>query len=171
MNRDTLLTLYHFHADANATVFDTAAHISAVDLARETSPSHGSILKILRHLLGGEFYFLHVCQGEQPDSADLRALDVLDTLAAIRARMEQTTAEVLRYIEGLSEDELQADVEFALGEHTFTLKRWQMLVQLIFHAHMHRGELSIVMSTLGYPLPTIDMMVHFIIASGQEWPF
>jgi uncharacterized damage-inducible protein DinB len=39
------------------------------------------------------------------------------------------------------------------------------------HSTHHRGELSIVLTELGYPLPTLDIIVHFAEQSGQAWPW
>ncbi len=172
MNRDTLLSLYRFHVQANTMVLDTATQLSEEEFTREFSPSHGSIRMLLLHILGGDYYFPMVCRGETPDlDAFKTTTDAVRTVADLRPRFEDAADSALRYIEGLSDDELQVDVSVTFGEHTFTLPRWQMLTQLVFHAHMHRGELSILMTELGHPLPTIDIMVYFIIASGQEWPF
>lgn len=172
MHRDTLLTLYRFHVQANTMVLDVAAQLTEEEFTREFSPSHGSIRMLLLHILGGDYYFPLVCRGETPDLDTFKtATDAVRTAADLRPRFADMGAQALAYIEGLSDDDLHAEVSVTFGEHTFTLPRWQMLTQLLFHAHMHRGELSILMSELGHPLPTIDIMVHFIKSSEQAWPF
>jgi uncharacterized damage-inducible protein DinB len=171
MDQQALLSLYQFHAQANQVVLDTAAELSAEEFTREFSPSHGTIRMLLIHILGGDVYFSAVCRGQPPDMAELGALESLETVDAIRARFEQAAAETEAYIGTLDDAALAREVGITFGEHSFRLTVWQTLMQMIFHAQHHRGELSILLSELGHPLPTIDLMVHFITSSGQEWPF
>lgn len=168
MRRDDLLAIFAFDAAANRAVLDTAAQLTDEALAREFSPSHGSIRQLLVHIVGGDMYFAALCRDETPDMTGIEALTTLD---AIRAQFEQAARDLQATIEGLSDDALQQDMTVRFGEHTFSLPRWQVLLQVFTHAHMHRGELSILLSQLGHPLPTLDLMVHFVKASGQQWPF
>ncbi|UCC76110.1 MAG: hypothetical protein JSW37_11425, partial [Anaerolineales bacterium] len=41
----------------------------------------------------------------------------------------------------------------------------------VIHSVHHRGELSVVCTGLGYPLSTMDIILHFINQSGQSSPF
>ncbi len=169
MQPHELRMIMQFNAAANRVVLETAAALTAEEFSREVSPSHGTVRQLLVHILGGEVYFLAQCQGQaQPD---MSAIDALEALPAIRARFEQVAAETDAFIAGLSAADLDREVVLHFGEYEFRQSIWQLLLQVYSHAHMHRGELSIVLSQLGHPLPTIDMMVHFIKASGQEWPF
>jgi uncharacterized damage-inducible protein DinB len=45
-----------------------------------------------------------------------------------------------------------------------------LLAQAFVHSTHHRGELSIVLSHLGHPLPTLDIIIPFVTWSGQKWP-
>jgi uncharacterized damage-inducible protein DinB len=168
MNRDTILSIYRFNAQANRVVLDVAAQVSAEDLVRDFSPSHGTVLALLVHIVGGELFFPAMCQGRTPDMA---ALESVKTLDEVRAFFETASADSLAYVESISDAELARGVTLTFGDYTFRLPVWQVLLQQVFHSHMHRGELSILLSELGHPLPTIDLMVHFIQQSGQEWPF
>jgi uncharacterized damage-inducible protein DinB len=171
MNRDALLSLYRFHADANQIVLDTAAQLTEDAFTRESSPSHGSIRNLLIHILGGDIYFPAMSAGNQLDPSDAQALDELDSVDAIRARWDAATESALEFLESLDDDAMGREVTITFDENTFTLAVWQVFLQQIAHAHMHRGELSILLSQAGHPLPTIDLLVHFIKASGQHWPY
>lgn len=52
-------------------------------------------------------------------------------------------------------------------EHAVRVVR-EAAATVSFH---HRGELSVVCTGLGYPLPTMDIILHFINQSGQSSPF
>ena len=50
------------------------------------------------------------------------------------------------------------------------MNRDGLLALYIYNSIHRRGELSIVLSGLGHPLPTLDIILHFFAQSGQEWP-
>jgi uncharacterized damage-inducible protein DinB len=50
------------------------------------------------------------------------------------------------------------------------LPLWLLLMQAFVHSTLHRGELSIVLSNFGHPLPTLDIIIPFIEWNGQIWP-
>jgi uncharacterized damage-inducible protein DinB len=76
-----------------------------------------------------------------------------------------------RYLQTVPSAELEEVIEISMGGKPLKLARWQMLAQSLISSVHHRGELSIVMTGLGYPLPTLDPILQFVKESGQEWPF
>lgn len=168
MKRDDMLSLCHFNGAANAALLDTVAQVSPGDFTRTVSPSHDSVHKLLLHMLGGEVFFPAVCEGREVDMA---AIEALDTLADIRARWQQANADAEIFIASLDDEDLQKQVTIQFGDYSFQLPMWQVLLQCFAHSIHHRGELSIVLSELGCPAPTSDLMVHFVKQSGQAWPF
>lgn len=168
MNRDAILSLYQFSAQANRTVLEVAARLTEEQFTRDFSPSHGTVQRLLIHLLGGEVFFPAICAGR---TVDMSAIEELKTLDDIRTYWEQASADAEAYIAGLDDGDLACEIVLSFGEHDFRLAQWQVLLGAFAHSHQHRGELSILLSELGHPLPTIDLMVHFIRQSGQEWPF
>jgi uncharacterized damage-inducible protein DinB len=71
----------------------------------------------------------------------------------------------------VTEEEIQERVKMKIGSGMVELPRCQFLAQSLLASIHHRGELSIVMTGLGYPLPTLDPIIQFVQESGQEWPF
>ncbi len=69
----------------------------------------------------------------------------------------------------MNDFELEEEITVNLGRGEVTLPRWQFLSQSLLHSFHHRGELSIVMTQLGYPLPTLDPILKYIRDSGQPW--
>jgi uncharacterized damage-inducible protein DinB len=168
MNAASLSSIFRFNGEANLAVLDVAARLSQDDFTREVSPSHGSVQKLLVHILGGEVYFVAACRGQQPD---MSAIEGLQTVADLRARWIALNQDAADLLARASQADLDAVVTLQFGEHRFELTMWQVMMQIFSHSQQHRGELSIVLSTLGHPLPTIDLMMHFIKESGQSWPF
>lgn len=168
MNRAAWLSIYRSNVSANEAVLSIAAQLSNEEFNRDFSPSHGTIRRMLLHMLDGEIYFPAVCRGEVPDTSGIKHLE---TWADIHARWQQASAEALAYFESLSDGDLERMVTMPLGEYRFTLPMWQVLLSFFSHSHHHRGELSILLSDLGYPLPDLDLIISFIKESGQQWPW
>ncbi|MBN1286346.1 MAG: DinB family protein [Anaerolineae bacterium] len=168
MDQSGLLALYTYNAYANKLVLDTAAQLTADELVGESSPSHGSVHRLLVHMLACEAYFLTCCQGR------LLPFDPgqISTLDDIRRHWQALEQEQQSFIASLGADDLarMVHVDFGGGRPTLDLPAWQLLMQAFLHSTHHRGELSIVLTGLGYPLPTLDIILHFIEQSGQEWP-
>jgi uncharacterized damage-inducible protein DinB len=167
MNPDGLLALYTYNAYANDIVLETAAHLAEDELTRQSSPSHGSVHALLVHMLECEAFFLSCCQGQPPAGCDRAGLSGVAGIRRCWSSLAQTQRE---FITALDENDLRREILLPFGEGQPHLSLWQLLVQAFVHSTHHRGELSIVLSGLGRPLPTLDIILHFFAQSGQEWP-
>lgn len=166
LNRSGLFALHTYNVYANNLVLETAAGMSEDKLKRTSSPSHGSVINLLQHIFGCEYYFLILCMGTKPEEAgtDLFSLSTLrEYFAALGERRAG-------YLNAVDEYELAAAINVQIGKGELTLPRWQLMAQSLIHSIHHRGELSIVMTGLGYPLPTLDPILKYVNDSGQEWP-
>ncbi len=164
--RDDLLTLFDYNTYANRLVLDTAARMTTGELARSVSPSHGNVGTLLRHMLEADAWMVALAR-----DAPWQELPALSTLAELRQYWEGVAADLRGHIAALPDDGLERAVPVQFGEHRLTYTVWQMLMQTFQHATHHRGELSATMTSLGYPLPTLDIMLFFTDRSGQHRPF
>ena len=159
-----LKEMFCYDAYANRLVLAEVEKLSDEEFNRIASPSHGSVCQLLRHLLRSEVFFLSACAGEvfsPPEPAK----------AAEFARLVDFVAEkAAGLLDGLDETRLQQCTAIDLHGTTLHFPVWQLLVQAYTHATHHRGELSIVLSELGHPLPTLDIILFFTAESGQIWP-
>jgi uncharacterized damage-inducible protein DinB len=164
MNRDGLLALCGYNVYANRLIFDVVRRLSEDELARPASPSHESVRKMLEHMLTVEAVFLARCQHTAPNWPDV---STLAELIHYWAEVEQTTQD---FIAAQAEDDLKREV-VPFNTQSLHYPIWQLLLQAFMHSAHHRGELSIVLTELGYPLPTLDIILHFTEQSGQAWPW
>ena len=166
MNRDGLFALYRYNAYANDLVLKTVAELSEVKFTQISSPSHSSVHQLLIHMLEVEAFFLSTCSShtmeELPDDA---------TLADILTFYENLEKETHDYLIEITDSDLSREIEVPLGDQPLRLAIWQILVQAFVHSTHHRGELSITLTELGHPLPTLDIIIQFVEQSGQKWPF
>jgi uncharacterized damage-inducible protein DinB len=165
LDSTALYALHTYNVYANDLVLETAAKISAEELTREVSPSHGSVLKLLAHIFECEYYFTLECMNTTPDQAQAdRCAASLESLRECFALLNATRE---NYLVEVNEYELEEEIAVDLGRGEVTLPRWQFMAQSLLHSGHHRGELSIVMTGLGHPLPTLDPILMYIRDSGQ----
>jgi len=166
MDQDGLLTLYTYNIYANKLMFDTVGQLTEAEFNQQCSPSHGSVHRLLGHMLGCESFFLAQCQGK-PDEFDYTALP---TLALLRGYWTKLEEQQLDFIHSQNQADLARQVQVELRGESLVFPAWQLLLQAMVHSIHHRGELSIVLTELGHPLPTLDILLYFIHQSGQDWP-
>lgn len=167
MNRYSLYTLHSNNVYANNLVLKTAAKMTVEELSRESSPSHGSVRNLLQHMFGCEYFFTMECMNCVADSSEERLCG--RSIAELQECFSVLNATRENYLSKVNDFELEEEITVNLGRGEVTLPRWQFLSQSLLHSFHHRGELSIVMTQLGYPLPTLDPILKYIRDSGQVW--
>ena len=166
MDKKGLIDLSEYTDYANGLLLGVAREMPEEELDRPSSPSHGSVLGLLRHMFGCEAFFLARCQGLPPAPEQAQALSFEEFVEDWKRLAEARQA----YLAAADEVDLAGGAEMRVGGQRLGFTRAQMLVQSLVHSIHHRGELSIVMTGLGYPLPTLDIILHFNRQSGREWP-
>lgn len=167
MDRSSLYALHTYNVYANNLVLETASKMTPDELSRQASPSHGSVMNLLLHIFGCEYFFTLECMDVEPDPAqDDRCAGSFSSLRECFALLNATRE---NYLSKVNEFELEEEITINLGRSETKLQRWQFMAQSLLHSVHHRGELSIVMTGLGYPLPTLDPILMYIRDSGQQW--
>lgn len=153
---------------ANQIVLREASRIDRAILEASASPSRGSAYQLLIHLLGVEVNYLGQILGGEHVLSEQARRSIAELIVAADAHY----ARLLGYVDGLTERELARAVSFRFSTGAvLQFTAWQLLTQLFMHSAQHRGELSILLSELGHPLPIDDIIVRFADESGQAWPF
>jgi uncharacterized damage-inducible protein DinB len=166
MDLTLIKSMNSYNNYANHLVLETAARLTEEELTRQSSPSHGTVLALLLHMLGVELFFYKVCCGEPMPQ---RSSSAPPSLAEIQGIWKQLEEERDATFQNLQEDFLDGEIHFQVAGNDYHLPRWQLLTQAFMSSTHHRGELSIVLSHLGFPLPTLDIIIPFINESGQQW--
>ncbi len=169
MNKSALFVMHHYNSYANNLVLTTASKMDEPSLSAASSPSHGSVLALLTHMLTTEFFFLARTEGKPINPKDHPEASL--SLAEISLAFSQISVERNKYLDWVTDEKLDEVIEIPIGGQSFRLARWQLLTQSLFHSAHHRGELSIVMTSLGFPLPTLDSIIQFVNENGQHWPW
>lgn len=165
MEPEILKALARYNTYANQLVFDVVAKLSFDQFTFESSRSHSNVQRMLNHMRATEYGFLAQCRGTIADRQNF------STFPEIRAAFTQSDRAFEEYVQSLTGAELQREVNLHLGELRLCLPVWKTLLQVLMHANHHRGELSILLTDLSYPLPTLDIIVQFSEEMGQPWPW
>ncbi|MFN8445673.1 MAG: DinB family protein [Caldilineaceae bacterium] len=157
------------NAYANQILFQEASKLTLETLDATKSASRESAYRLLVHLLTVEALYFRQIKGGNGRVIDKEATTSLDSVVAIAA---QHGEEFLEYVTTLTDEELGRDTifQFSNGARVH-YPVWQLLTQVLMHSAQHRGELSILLSELGHPLPINDIIIRFTEESGQPWPF
>lgn len=167
IGQPVLFSLAKYNAYANRMLLETAANISTTQLESTPSPSRNSVLRLIQHMLATEGEYLTLCQ--EKSFKFIRA--EYSTIENLRTLSGRLGANFHQWLEALSEEDLQRVLDVKIGDYQFRFPIWQLLIQAFMHSSEHRGELSILLSSLGHPVPISDIIVHFAQESGQSWPW
>lgn len=167
LNRDSLLALYDYNAYANHLTLGVAKELTEEEFTRKVSPSRESVRGLLQHMLGVEASYVAMSEGQE---LGFKLEDVM-SLDRIQYHWERTEQRQQTLLKSLGDADVEKQVQVQLIDHSFQFPLWQLLTQAFVHSTHHRGELSIVLTELGHPLPTLDIIIHFAKQSGQEWPW
>lgn len=167
MEASYLHTLTQYNAYANRILLEAASRLSAEDLDNAPYLSHASGIKLMRHLLAVEAYYLAQCQ-EQPADVDRHTLTTIEGLIQagkiIGDEMQAFTA-------SLSADDAARILDVSISGYAFRFPIWQLLLQVFMHSGHHRGELAVLLTSLGSPPNIEDIIVRFAEESAQPWPW
>lgn len=154
---------------ANAAIYDAAEALSADDFHRPTGAFFGSLCNTLNHLLVTDRIWLKrfTGSGEAPDRLDA----VLFTdRGALRAAREAEDARIIAYIDSLDAARLAGTFTYTpvTRPEPVTQRLGPALAHLFNHQTHHRGQAHMILTTLGQPSPTLDL-IYFQRGLGKEW--
>ena len=159
MNLDEVRQLFAYNAWANRLLFDAAEALPSEVYQRDLKSSHGGIHGTLAHIVWAEHLWLNRWL-KQPNPAAAQGKD-LRSAAEVRARWEEIEAERGRFLEGLSEAQLQETrtVKPSTGgeyQHTFA----QMFRHAVDHSSYHRGQVVTLLRQVGV-VPPVTGLIFF----------
>ncbi len=153
---------------ANSVLFQVAGRLSLEELDAATSPSRDSAFRLLVHLASVEDNYLSQVLG----ASRLFGQGPISSLEGLLAIVPQHHRRLVEYVTSSSDGDLERVVEFGFSNGArLRYPAWQLITQALMHSTQHRGELSILLSELGHPLPIDDLIVSLTEESGQPWPF
>lgn len=160
VSRTILIGIQEHSRFANGRLLDQATKLSDAELDADRPGMFGSIRSTLLHMMQAQASWLRRFQELDPvpsfDPADF------PTIADLRRAWDVLDADTLSYLATVTDDDLLQVVHMrAWSGWEMRQPRWQAIVHQAFHQHQHRGELAMVLTTLGYSPGEIDSFDYF----------
>jgi uncharacterized damage-inducible protein DinB len=156
--KSTLLTHLDYSLWATSKLLDAASRLSPEQLTRDLHVSHTSILATLQHIYYADRTWLARLEGRQIDFADPAPGPNLEqlkeqwppVLAGLRASVD-------------AEPNLDRDLTARrLNGDTFTVARWKVILHVVNHATLHRGQVMAMLRQLGHVPPATDLFYFYL---------
>jgi uncharacterized damage-inducible protein DinB len=141
-----------YSAWASRKLVEAIREVSTVDLEKPVGISHNSVLGTLAHILWGDWlWFIRLVEPmEKPD----QTRDALETVwPGLQDRW-------IAWAEGASEAEVHRIVEYVsiLDGKTARTPAWQIVLHVVNHATLHRGQVMGMLRQMGIAPPHTDLM-------------
>ena len=146
-----LADAFAHHVWATIRVLDACAGLDTAQLTTTVPGTYGSILDTLRHLVGGDVFYLDVLRGE-PEPFDEGSSDI----PTLRAVMEAHDPAWQRLVAGDLDPETVVVEREESGYETHAPLGIR-LAQALYHGTDHRSQVCTALTTLGIEPPPIEV--------------
>ena len=147
-----LADAFGHHVWATIHVLDACASLDDAQLSTAVPGTYGSIIDTLRHLVGGDVFYLDVLRGGAPEPFDEPASDI----PTLRAAMEAHDAAWQRLIAG-DPDPTTVVVEYEDSGYETHAPLGIRLAQALYHGTDHRSQVCTALTNLGIEPPAIEV--------------
>jgi uncharacterized damage-inducible protein DinB len=164
MNLAEVKDLFSYTEWANDLAMDAAAKLPDEHLRRDVGISHKSIFGTLVHMAGAEWIWLERWNGRSPAKAvawSSWSTEACGDLATLRERWRDLIDSRARFISGLNEEQLEAELAFKLlSGDASSMRLVHQMQHVVNHATMHRGQIVGMIRQLGIDPPATDFIFY-----------
>lgn len=164
MNLSDIGHLFDYTEWANDLAMAAAAKLSDEDLRRDVGISHRSIFGTLLHMAGAEWIWIERWHGRSPAKAVAWASwteESCPDLVTLKQRWGELIDRRSRFISGLDEEQLQAELAFKLlSGDASSMRLVHQMQHVVNHATMHRGQVVGMIRQLGIDPPATDLLFY-----------
>ncbi len=159
MTPEDVRALFDYNTWANHRSLDAAAQLIVEEFVKPLGSSFSSIRDTLVHICSGEWVWFERFHARVPSA--FPDLSHLQTVEALRKHWEPQERQLLDYVHGLAQTDLNRVIEyktFNFGMYSNPL--WQSLQHLANHGTYHRGQVTTMIRQLGGK-PILTDLMHF----------
>lgn len=160
MNKQDILTLYHYNQWANAKILGAAANISAEQFLAPASYPHGGLRGTLVHILFAEWIWRNRWQGISP-TVRLKP-EEFPTFESLRIRWMEEEKLLMAFVEDVTDEQLNSPFAYknTRGE-PFGQILWKAMAHVVNHGTQHRAEAAAMLTDFGCSPGDVDMIYFF----------
>lgn len=152
MRAPVLADAFGHHVWATIRVLDACADLDDAQLATAVPGTFGSIIDTLRHLVGGDVFYLDVLLGGEPEPFNEAGSDI----ATMRAVMEAHDAAWQGLVAGDLDPTIDV-VEYEANGYETHAPLGIRLAQALYHGTDHRSQVCMALTTIGIEPPAIEV--------------
>ena len=160
MTAKHLETLFDYSYWANRILFEVFSQMTPEQFTQPVSGSYGSIRNTLVHMMSAEWGWLDR-SGGTPRGPRLSATD-FPTFASVGGQWQRIEGYLRDFLAALRDEDLDRVVEFAIGD---ALKQALSVGQMMHHAAVHnvhhRGQIALLLRSLGYVPGNFDLCFYY----------
>jgi uncharacterized damage-inducible protein DinB len=164
MSRSVLEDAFGHHTWATLRLIDACLELRPEHLATTVPGTYGSIIDTMRHLVGGDSWYLHVLTGGVTPLIDEDSMD----LGELRVAMENNGAAWL----GLVAQDLDPEAVLVRHRDDGTESYAPVgirLAQALHHGTDHRSQICTALTQLGVEPPDIDVWGFAALDGRLTW--
>lgn len=159
MQHEQIRTLFEYHWATTKRLFEHAGQLEQATYLAEIEYGHGSIHKLLFHILAADHgWRLGLETGEQQSGL---SQDEYPNIGSLTSLLANETRAWDAYLNRLSEADLQQEITLkTLRGQTRTFPLWRILIHLVLHGMQHHSELSHMLSEHKLSPGNIDFIFY-----------
>ena len=158
MNVADARTLIAYDEWANERLMEALSGLDEEQFTRPLVSSFPSIRDTLAHVVAVEWVWLQRWLGQSPTAPPPWA--ERPSLAELRERLAEIEAERGEFLDGLSDADLQAQVDYRnLKGGPGSARLGELVQHLVNHSSYHRGQLTTLMRQVGATGPATDFVL------------
>jgi uncharacterized damage-inducible protein DinB len=161
--------LFDYNRWANERLLVACEQLTLEQWSRELGQSWGSVHGVLTHMYAAETIWLARWKGTAPKVLGQEV--EFSTFADLERAWVQLDLEVGQFVDGLEEKDLWKDVTYTNTKGiTYTEPLGPLLFHSLNHCTHHRGELAVMLTSLGIAHPEDEFLVFLRekMAQGQK---
>jgi uncharacterized damage-inducible protein DinB len=161
--QEMLLFLADYCAWADRQILAACSALTAEELLRDLNASHTNILRTLTHMYFAERAWTARLREDQPPSfariMEPRSFDDIPpepTLHELQQSWPTVSAGLRHYVEATPEPELTGNFRAP----DWGILRWKLVMHIVNHSTMHRGQVASMIRQLGHQPPCTDLFEY-----------
>ena len=160
VSKPVLLTHLDYSAWADQKLLDASALLSPEELSRDLGSSHNGVLSTLRHIYYAERVWLNRLRGEPQRFQDPPPEP---GLLELKERWPEIWNGFRAWLEALPDQDLEGEMHSRrLNGDEFHLQRWKVLMHVVNHSTLHRGQVMAMFRQLGKQPPATDLLFYYL---------
>jgi uncharacterized damage-inducible protein DinB len=156
MRVNDLERLYDYNYWANKKLFSVVSRLTPKQFTGTVAGSYGSVRNTLVHIMSAEWGWLDRAGG--PKRGEKLKADDFPTVDSVVQTWDRVESLMREFLSGLNDEDLSRSIEFTLGGPTHSLPLGDMLHHAAIHAVHHRGQVALLLRTLGYVPGNFDFL-------------